>query len=345
MSTEITAVTTGRDGGDETGTAGTATLTADPQATDEEAARWADLERRVAQATAPRGTAAFQWVVPVVTAVLAGITLHRGVPHPAAAVAVVAGLAVLVLAVQPEAQRARAGTGPEPDLKELDDYREWLPRRVPAVPAATLAAADRILGALAGGRWRSAHLLIARREGGSRPLAQRCQAGDRIELILDDHIAQGPPQVAAGMLAHEARHCGRLTLAAGSISGLLCQPGPVIVAAWALPWPVTLTPGAAGQAITVLAGLRAAATLIFWAVEVSCDLGAAADQGAAAEGAVFDALAAEDARARRSYARRAAARLLNWGAPPPHPPLWLRRAAVRLRYGSRYRLHPHPGRD
>ena len=334
MSTEITAVNAGASGGEEAATASTATLTADPQATDEEAERWADLERRVAQSTAPRKTVPYQWVVPVVTAVLAGITLHRYVPHPAVAVAAVAVLLVLLLAVQPEAQRIRAGTGPEPDLKELDGYTEWLPRRVPPVPAATLTAASRHTRALAGGRWRSAHLLIARREPGHRPVAQRFQPGDRIELILDDHIAEGPAEVAAGALAHEARHCDRLPLAASSLSGLLCQPGPVIVAAWALPWPATLTLGAAGQAIAVLAVLRVAATLIFSGAEIYCDLGAAADQGAAAQRAVFDVLAAEDARMTRSYARRAFTRLLNWGAPPPHPPLGLRRAAVRLRYGS-----------
>ena len=331
MSTEITTVNTGPGGGEETGTA---TLTADPQATDEEAERWADLERRVAQSTAPRKTAPYQWVVPVVTAVLAGITLHRYVPHPAAAVAAVAVLLALLLAVQPEAQRIRAGTGPEPDVKELDGYTEWLPRRVPAVSAATLTAAGRHTRALAGGRWRSAHLLIARREPGHRPVAQRFQPGDRIELILDDHIAEGPSEVAAGALAHEACHCDRLPLAASSLSGLLCQPGPVLVAAWALPWPATLTPGTAGQAVAVLAVLRVAATLIFCGAEIYCDLGAAADQGAAAQRAVFDVLAAEDARATRSYARRAVVRLLTWGAPPPPPPLWLRRAAVRLRYGN-----------
>jgi hypothetical protein len=299
-----------------------------------EAERWAALERRVAQSTAPRGTGPFLWLVPAVIAVLAGLTLHRDVPHPVAAVAAVAALLALLLAVQPEARRVLAGTGPEPDLQELDDYREWLPRRVPAVPAATLAAADRYLGALAGGRWRSAHLLIARRENGPRAIALRYQAGDRVELILDDHVAEGPPEVAIGALAHEARHCGRLALAAASLSCLLCQPGPVIVAVWALPWPAALTLGAAGQAIAVLAGLRVAATLIFWAVEISCDLGAAADQGVAAVGAVFGAIAAEDARAVRSFARRAVARLLTWAAPPPYPPLWLRRAAVRLRYGA-----------
>jgi hypothetical protein len=314
-------------------TAGTATLADGPQATEEEAARWADLERRVAQSTTLRRPASFQWVVPAVMAVLAGITLHRDVPHPPAAVAAVAVLLVLLLAVQPEAQRIRASTGPEPDVKELDEYVEWLPRRIPAVPAATLTAARRHLAALAGGRWRSAHLLIARRENAHRPVAQRFQPGDRIELILDDHIAEGPAEVAAGALAHEARHCDRLPLAASSLSGLLCQPGAVLVAAWALPWPATLTLDAAGQAIAVLAVLRVTATLLFWGVEIYCDLGAAADQGAAAQCAVFDVLAAEDARMTRSFARRAVARLLNWGAPPPHPPLELRRAAVRLRYG------------
>lgn len=140
--------------------------------------------------------------------------------------------------------------------------------------------------------------------------------------------------MAAGALAHEARHCDRLAVAASSLSGLLCQPGPVLVAAWALPWPATLTLSAAGQAIGVLAALRLAATLIFWAVEAYCDLAGAADQGAAAARAVFDVLAGEDARMAWSFARRAAVRLLSWGAPPPHPPLWLRRAAVRVRYGG-----------
>lgn len=328
MSTDIAPVATEPDGGP-AGPAGTATLTAGPQTPEEEAERWAALERRVAQSTASRKPPGFVWVVPAAMAVLAGITLHRYVPHPPAAVTAVAVLLVLLTAVQPECQRLMAGTRPAPDPQELDDYWEWLPRRVPPVPPATLAAARRYLGR---GRWRSVRLLIARREDGSRPIARHLRAGDRIELVLDDHIAEGPSEVARGSLAHEARHCDWLPLAAGSLSSFLCMPVQVMAAVWAL-GPATLTPGAAVQAVAVLAGLRLAATVLFYGAEIYCDLRAAADQGAAVQRAVFDAIAAEDARARRSFAWRAVLRLINCGAPPPHPALWLRRAAVRLMPG------------
>jgi hypothetical protein len=316
----------------EPGTAGTATLPESAEAGDEEARHWADLERRVARSTVP-SLPSGQWIAPLAVALLAGLTLHRHVPHPLPAAAAAAALMALLLALQPEVQRIRAGNRPDPDLKELDGYTAWLPRRVPAVPPATLAAAGRHTGDLAGGRWRSAHLLIARREDGSRLIAQFCQAGNRIELVMDADIAEGPPEAAIGVLAHEARHAGRLALAAENLSCQLCLPAWVLVATWALPWPATLTPAAAGQAIGLAAGLRVIATLLFWSVELACDLGAAADHGPAAAEAGFAVIADADAQMTRSFARRAALRLLNWGAPPPHPPLWLRRAAVRIRYG------------
>ena len=307
-----------------------------PETADEdaEAIRWADLERRVGASSSARTSRGWspEWVIPVVIAVLAGMTVHRYVPRPLPAVAVVSALLVLRLALQPEVLRARADAGPEPDTQELEAYTEWLPRRHPAVPAETLAAASRYAAALRG-RWRSLHLLVARRGDGRRLVAQRFQPGDRVEIVLDDYIAEGDPRVAVATMAHEVRHCGWLPLAAGSLSGLLCGTGPVIVATWALPWPGTFA-GTAVQVIALLAGLRVAATVLQWGVEVSCDLGAAADQGAAAEHAALDLLAAEDARMPRSFTRVAVVRLLNWGAPPPHPPLWIRRGAVRLRYGA-----------
>jgi hypothetical protein len=296
---------------------------------DEEAERWAGLERRVAQSVG-HSAPPLAWVTMAVMAALAGLTVHRVIPHPLAAVIVVAVLMVVMLAGQVEAQRIRASAEPAPDVAELEEYAAWLPRRVPAVPAQTLAAADRYLGQLAGGRWRSAHLLIAR-TGRLDIVARHHRAGDRLELVLEDHLAEGPPGAAAAALAHEARHSGMLAAAAQSLARLLCQPVPLLVAVWALPWPATLTPGAAEMAVAAVAGLRVVATLIFWAVEIACDLGAARDQGAAAARAVLDVIAAADAQARRSYARRAIVRFVNWGAPPPHPPLWLRRAAVHLR--------------
>lgn len=307
-----------------------------PETTDQdvEAGRWADLERRVGASSSARTTRGWspEWVIPVVIAVLAGMTLHRYLPRPLPAVAVVSALLVLRLALQPEVLRARAAAGPEPDTQELDAYTGWLPRRDPAVPPETLAAVARYAAALRG-RWRSLHLLIARREDGRRLVAQRFQPGDRVEIVLDDYIAEGDPQVAVATMAHEVRHCGWLPLAAGSLSGLLCGTGPVIVATWALPWPGTFA-GTAIQVIALLAALRIFATVLQWGVEVSCDLGAAADQGAAAEHAVLDLLAAEDARMPQSFTRVFVVRLLTWGGPPPHPPLWLRRGAVTLWYGT-----------
>jgi hypothetical protein len=318
LSTDIATTETGLDGGPGPGA----------RPLGDEAERWAVLERRVAQSVG-YSAPPLAWVTVAVMAALAGLTVHRVVPHPLAAVIVVAVVMVVVLAGQVEAQRVRASAEPAPDVAELEEYAAWLPRRVPAVPAQTLAAADRYLGQLAGGRWRSAHLLIAR-TGRLDIVARHHRAGDRLELVLEDHLAEGPPGAAAAALAHEARHSGRLTAAAHSLACLLCQPVPLLVAAWALPWPATLTPGAAEMAIAVVAGLRVAATLIYWSVEIACDLGAARDQGTAAEHAILDVIATADSQARRSYARRAIVRFANWGASPPHPPLWLRRAAVRL---------------
>ena len=242
---------------------------------------------------------------------------------------------MLVLALQPEGQRLRAAAGPGPDLQELDDYTRWLPRRVPAVPAATLAVADRYARALTGGRWRSAHLLIARRDSGSRPMALNNQAGDQIELILDDYIAEGPPEVAAA-----AWHMRPVIAHAHPRRREPEQP--------ALP-ARSRHRGSLGAALArhFHAGRRGAGNRGDSRAPRGGDAhllgsrgvlrpGGRCRSGAAAMNAVFDTIAAQDARPGvPSFARRAIARLLNWGAPPPYPPTWLCRAVVRLRYRDR----------
>lgn len=309
---------------------------------DGEAARWEDFERRVAQATLP---SAYAQPVPVqsliqllqslgqlVIAVLAGLALHRLVPHPLAAVIPVALLAALRLALVAEASRVRGGLPAKEHLGELDEYRRWLPRRVPAVPPETLAAADECVRRLER-RWGAARLLIARREPGHpNTVSQQRPVGNLAELVLDHRVAEGPPAVAVSSLGHEAAHCGGLMSAAMSLSTRLVSSFIVIVAAWALPWPGTF-PAAAGESAGVLAGLRLMATLLFWVVEIRCDLAGASFAGPTAERAAFDLMAAEDARATRSFTRRAFAHFFNPALSPPHPPLWLRRAAISLRHG------------
>jgi hypothetical protein len=80
--------------------------------------------------------------------------------------------------------------------------------------------------------------------------------------------------------------------------------------------------------------LHVACILVIWALEVSCDLGAAADAGPAAMMDVFELMAASVRLCSRaaSVPRRLAENLLHWAAGPRHRPIPVRRTIIKARY-------------
>ena len=275
-------------------------------------------------------------------ALLAGTGLRQLVPHPVALIAAIAGVVVVtglagpawlrrvsrLHAAHPEYNLARVA-GAEPGwVAEAAAYRQWLPRRVPPVPAQTLAAADRVLAGVTARGWRSAHLLIARAGPGSPlPMGVTRLLGDRVQIVLGDCIAEGPPEVAAATLAHEARHT---TAVHAAIWNLLAMRARLIfLVGWALAWPAALW-----AALAVHAGLAA----LKWYMEVSADLAAARATGPEVMTKVFDVmtdLAAARRRAQRQALARTGMRALSWAAGPGHPPIRVRRAVITAWYRRR----------
>jgi hypothetical protein len=73
------------------------------------------------------------------------------------------------------------------------------------------------------------------------------------------------------------------------------------------------------------------ATATSWLVEIGCDVGSARDTSPAAmlEALDFKACTEGGARALWPHGERWAVSVLTWAAGPQHPPLSVRRAAVR----------------
>jgi hypothetical protein len=313
------------------------TSSTEPGEPDPENARWEREERAVAESISggPDMIGKVRMLAFMAATVLAGMGLRAHLGQPVAAVAVFAAWLAAAGMLAPAAERLKARQQPgEPGwVADMIAYRTWLPRRVPPVPAETLAAADRYLTGLPARRWQSAHLFIARAPAGQQvSMGITFPRGNRLEVILGDHVATGPVPVATATLAHETRHGSAWRLAARNLAETIRGQGMFLIG-WAVPWPAVIL-------VAVLTHI--ACTLVIWAEEVSCDLGAAADAGPAAMLGVCDVMAASR-RIRRTAARavpapkRLAAWAVHWAAGPGHPPIPVRRAIIRLRY---WRVRP-----
>jgi hypothetical protein len=154
--------------------------------------------------------------------------------------------------------------------------------------------------------------------GGTHP------RGNRLQVTLGDFVAEGDPEVAAATLAHEARHAGRWPYALRGLVMTARARGPLVIG-WAVPWPAV---------IPAVAALHVACTLLAWAIEISCDLGAAAGTGKAAMMATYQVMAASARHGSRALSapKKVAAYAMYWAAGPAHPPIAVRRAVIRARY-------------
>jgi hypothetical protein len=233
-----------------------------------------------------------------------------------------AGLAVAALAVPAMARKPRKAVPPWASAAEA--HEESLAGRL---PEATRAVAQQAMSTTRAARLQGAHLYVPRCAEVEPAHFSVCHEGatmvmsGRLLVILGEHLAGGPAARAAAVLGHERGHATGLR---PYLSALAAMGGTwgLLVAAWALPWPT---------AIMAAIGLRVTATALAWLVEASCDLGGARDAGPAAmvEALEWRARAVARARALQPRRTRLAVSVLTWMVLPGHPPLALRRAAIR----------------
>ncbi len=215
----------------------------------------------------------------------------------------------------------------EPDwARAAAVHEQSLEGRVPAPLFSQVKALIRRM--TDGGGWHSAYLYVARCTSSEPVHYGACCAGatyprdGRLLVILGEHLAYGPPEIALATLAHERRHVTWWRLLAYALASTTATLGLVDVG-WAAPsWRV---------AIPVAAVVRVVATLALWAVEVSCDVGAARDFG---KGAIVEAVRYKQrtkggSRALWPAPQRVAVGILTWVAGPEHPPYALRCWLIR----------------
>lgn len=201
------------------------------------------------------------------------------------------------------------------------------------IPAETMDVVSRAISTIrqrGGRRWHDVNVYLSRCTSTELPDAGVCQTAGvvpmngRLVVFVGEHMAAGPPAITEATLAHESQHVRPARMYLASLAMLLRLTGWVIIG-WAVPWPALLP--------AVLA-FHVAATLLSWVIEVSCDLGGAAQAGADAMLATLEHLSrtmtqiSTDRPRRARYIRAA----MIWIAGPPHPPLPLRRALLRLRW-------------
>jgi hypothetical protein len=196
------------------------------------------------------------------------------------------------------------------------------------VPAPVFQQVKATMGQMtAGTRWHSAHLYVARCTDENPVHYGACCAGGtyprngRLLVILGEHLVYGQPELAMAVLAHERRHVTQRRLFLYAVAAVTGTLG-LAVAGWAVPWPALLP---------VAVGVRAGAVLVLWAVEISCDLGAASDVGrdAIAEAVTYKQRTKGGSRALWPAWQRVTVGTLTWAAGPEHPPYAARRWLIR----------------
>jgi hypothetical protein len=267
-------------------------------------------------------------------AVIAGLTLAGMVlrtflvPSPLLIAVVIGALAAWAAAgvlAGPWARRQRAelarqaGRVADPAwVSEMNAHRQSLDGRL---PAATLKVIDQYMAVLTAAGSTSAHVYVASRSGtGWLPMSVTVPDRDRVRIYLGEHVALAGPHVTGATLAHEVRHLRRWCRLGSAMTRIAGKYGWLILG-WALSRP------AVGPAMLAL---LIAIMLANWAIEISCDLGAAAAEGKHAIGAVFDLMTPAGGRRGRREWRWWALTVLGWTAGRTHPPVAARRLAVRI---------------
>ena len=201
------------------------------------------------------------------------------------------------------------------------------------IPAEIMEAVSRVISQIrgeGGRRWHGVNVYLSRCTSTEPPDMGACQTAGvvpmngRLVVFVGEHMASGSPVITAATLAHERRHVRPVRMYLAWL-GMLSRLAGWVIIGWAVPWPALLPAALA---------FHVAVTLLSWAIEVSCDLGGAAEAGAGAMLAALNHLsrtAAQLSKDRSRPARYTRAALI-WTAGPAHPPLPLRRALLRLRW-------------
>jgi hypothetical protein len=198
------------------------------------------------------------------------------------------------------------------------------------VPADTLALLREVMAKMTVATgWRGAYLYVSpctEQDRQSPHFAPCCAGGTwvkggRLLVILGEHLVMGNPALALAVLGHERRHLSGWRLHLYSVAQMVGTFG-LLVAGWAVPWPLLLM---------AVAALRAATVLAHWAVEIGCDVGGAREVGIEAMIATVDYKDScqRGERALWPPAKRAAVAILRWITGPEHPPTPMRRAMIR----------------
>lgn len=148
----------------------------------------------------------------------------------------------------------------------------------------------------------------------------------RLLVVMGEHVATGPSQLAAAVLAHESRHVTWVRLRLSCLGAMFGAGGWVLVG-WAVRG-LALLPA--------MVALWAALTVWAWLIEISCDVGSARECGRRdlleALARTHSALMAD--RATDPMWKQWALSVLAWaGGGAKHPPVALRRAIVRVLAG------------
>jgi hypothetical protein len=232
---------------------------------------------------------------------------------------------LLLLAVARAALLQSPGTQEPEWARAAAVHEQSLHGQVPAPAFQQLKAA---MGRMtAGTRWHSAHLYVTRCTDTNPVHYGACCAGGtyprngRLLVILGEHLLYGQPELGLATLAHERRHVTQRRLFLYAIAAVTGTLG-LVVAGWAVPW-TALLPAAIG--------VRAGAVLLLWAIEFSCDLGAAGDVGrdAITEAVTYKQRTKGGSRALWPAWQRIVVGTLTWVAGPEHPPYAVRRWAIR----------------
>jgi hypothetical protein len=201
------------------------------------------------------------------------------------------------------------------------------------IPAETMDVVSRVINRIrwrGGRRWHGVHVYLSRCTSTELPDSGVCQTAGvaamngRLVVIVGEHMAAGLPMITEATLAHESRHVRPVRMYLAWL-GMLTRLAGWVIIGWAVPWPALLP---------AVIAFHVAVTLLSWAIEVSCDLGGAAEAGADAMLATLNQLSqtATQINTDRSRWARYARAALMWSAGPAHPPLPLRRALLRLRW-------------
>lgn len=200
------------------------------------------------------------------------------------------------------------------------------------IPAATQNAIIEFFRSVDTGQFPATCAGVPRCTGTHGPLCQSActfQTGGYLVLIVGEHVAVAP-EVAAGTIAHEARHLSRRVARGSAVFARLADRQGWLLAG--IGWAVAgwITPAATWPwLLAAVAAVWVVIVAVQWAAEGICDI-AAARVGCDMRTTLSYYAGLRTTRREGKRIQRAPRELLHWLAAPGHPPIWLRRLVVAV---------------